>query len=188
MLVNVNFRTKRYHRKQVEKHNLKDRRNMKKGIFWLRWVTLIMVSIGLIYGTEIYGAGLLDDPSLKRADVIKIDIMTVFGDLEKSPVEFLHDAHTKALASKKEECTACHIKQNDRIYPKFKRLKDEGRIEVMNIYHEGCISCHGELKVAKEKAGPVECDDCHAETDKYLSSRQPMVMDKFLHCSQKNGA
>jgi hypothetical protein len=107
--------------------------------------------------------------------------MTVFGKLEKQPVEFLHDTHTKALAKKNMDCTACHLTENNRIFPKFKRIKDMDRIEVMNVYHKGCISCHGEMKVAREKAGPVECDGCHSEKALYSSSRQPMGFDKSLH-------
>jgi len=120
-------------------------------------------------------------PVQKRADVIKIDSLTSFGDLEKAPVVFLHEKHTTALANKNMDCTACHLMQNDRMYPKFKRIKDTDRIEVMNIYHQGCISCHGEMKIAKEKTGPVECDDCHWENDHYTSSRQPAGLDKSLH-------
>jgi hypothetical protein len=51
----------------------------------------------------------------------------------------------------------------------------------MNGYHKECISCHGEMKVAREKAGPVECDGCHREKAQYSSSRQPMGFDKSLH-------
>mmetsp|Transcript_22013 Transcript_22013/g.10362 ORF Transcript_22013/g.10362 Transcript_22013/m.10362 type:complete len:542 (-) Transcript_22013:1300-2925(-) len=154
---------------------------MKKGKSWLRWAAFLTVSIGCIYGTGPYCLTIAEVPARKRADVIKIDFMTAFGKLEQSPVEFLHDAHTDTLAKKNKDCKTCHMQENDRIYPKFKRLKDTNRIDVMNIYHEGCISCHGEMKVAHEKSGPVECDGCHNQKEQYASSRQAMGFDKSLH-------
>ena len=162
---------------------------MKKGKYWLRWVAILTVSIACIYGTADSGFTLAEVPSQKRADVIKIDFMTAFGELEQSPVEFLHDAHTEALLKNNKDCKTCHLTENDRIYPKFKRIKDTDRLSVMNIYHEECISCHGEMKVAKEKTGPVECDDCHTKKDQYSSSRQPIGLDKslnFRHLEARN--
>ncbi|MBU1056169.1 MAG: cytochrome C [Proteobacteria bacterium] len=155
---------------------------MNKGKYLLGFVCILAVSIVFIYSTRILGSGQISDVSSRsRSDVIQIDKMTAFGRLEKPPVEFLHNAHTEALAKKKMDCTACHLTDNDRIFLKFKRIKDTDRIEVMNIYHKGCISCHGEMKAAGEKAGPVECDGCHKEKTLYSSSGQPMGFDKSLH-------
>ncbi len=165
---------------------------MKMGNHWLRLAVLLTVSIGFIYGcnfgTAITGADPAGEPRPKRADVIKIDSMAALGRLEKAPVEFLHDAHTKALAAKNLDCTACHLTQNNRIFPKFKRLEDKDRQEVMNIYHQGCIACHGEMNLAKEKTGPIDCDDCHSTSVQYLSSRQPAGMDKSLHYAHSQNA
>ncbi len=155
---------------------------------WLCLAVLLTVSIGCIYGTGITGTIPAGESALKRADVIKIDSMAAFGRLEKSPVEFLHDNHTRALALKDLDCTACHMTKNDRIYPKFKRFEDTDRIEVMNIYHQGCIACHGEMRLSREKTGPVDCDDCHTGKEKYLSSRQAMGFDKSLHFAHSQKA
>jgi hypothetical protein len=155
---------------------------MKKGRYLLRWAGILTVSIITLYGTCIYGLSqVLKVSSHTRADVIKIDKLTVFGELEKPPVEFLHEVHTEALARKNKDCATCHLIENDRIFPKFKRIADKDRIEVMNVYHNGCISCHGEMRVDQEKAGPVKCDGCHREKIQYTSSRQPMGFDKSLH-------
>ena len=161
---------------------------MKIGNYWLRLAVLVTVSIGFIYGTGITRILPTGASARERADVIKIDSMAVFGRLEKSPVEFLHDAHTKALAPKNLDCTACHLTEDNRIYPKFKRFEDTGRKEVMNIYHKGCIACHGEMRLAREKTGPVDCDDCHTGKEKYLSSRQAMGFDKSLHFAHSQNA
>lgn len=155
---------------------------MNKGRHLLRWACVSTVSIIFVYCTSIYGSGqILESSSRTRADLIKIDSMAAFCKLEKAPVEFLHEAHTKALSKKNIDCAACHSTENGRIFPKFKRLTDSGRIEVMNVYHKGCISCHGEMKVAREKAGPVECDGCHTQKTRYSSSAQPIGFDKSLH-------
>jgi mono/diheme cytochrome c family protein len=165
---------------------------MKMGKNWLQLAVLLTVSIGCLFGCN-FGTGIIGTLSAgesapKRADLIKIDSMAAFGRLEKAPVEFLHDAHTKALASKNLDCSACHLTKNNRIYPKFKRFEDTDRKEVMNIYHNGCIACHGEMNLAKEKTGPTDCADCHTAKEKYLSSRQAMGFDKSLHFAHSKNA
>jgi hypothetical protein len=142
----------------------------------------LITAVALFYGGLLYGVEHNSTESSGfRSDLIQIDVMTAFGRLEKQPVEFLHDAHTEALAGKNLGCTTCHLVENNRISIKFKRIKDADRKETMNVYHKGCISCHGEMKVAKEKAGPIECEGCHGETSRYTSSRLPMGFDKSLH-------
>jgi len=136
----------------------------------------------IAYSSSLNGSGqTLGVSSGARADVIIIDAMSAFGRLEKPPVEFLHDAHTRALAKTNQDCTACHVTDNDRISLKFKRIKDTDRTAVMNIYHKECISCHGEMRLARQKTGPVECVGCHTEKARFLSARQPMGFDKSLH-------
>ncbi len=165
---------------------------MKMGKNWLRLAVLATVTIGCMfgcnYGSSITGIIAAAESTPTRADVIKIDSMAVFGGLEKAPVEFLHDAHTKALAAKNLDCNTCHLTKNNRIYPKFKRFEDTGRKEVMNVYHNGCIACHGEMNLAKEKTGPIDCEDCHTGKDKYLSSRQAMGFDQSLHFAHSQKA
>ncbi len=156
---------------------------MKMGKKLFCMIAVLVISISCFHNANILASTQKEAISHKRADVININLMTIFGKLEKSPVQFLHDAHTKALAQKNLSCDTCHITKNDRIHSKFKRLEDTNRTEVMNVYHEGCISCHGEMTIAKEKTGPIDCDDCHSEKNKYSSSRQPMGFDKSLHFS-----
>lgn len=120
-------------------------------------------------------------PKTDRADVITIDTSVVFGVHERPKVVFLHDLHTDALEKKNKDCMTCHLSEADRLSPKFKRLKDAGRQEVMDIYHAKCIECHQEMSAAGEKSGPVVCGECHREKTTFLSSRVPMGFDKSLH-------
>ena len=165
---------------------------MKMGKNWLCLAVVLTVSIGCTMSCNFGVANTGTIPAVasapKRADVIKIDSMAAFGELEKAPVEFLHDAHTKALAPKNLDCTTCHLTKNNRIYPKFKRFEDTDRKEVMNIYHNGCIACHGEMNLAKEKTGPTDCAECHTGKVKYQSSRQAMGFDKSLHFAHSQKA
>lgn len=154
---------------------------MKIGKKWLYPAVILTVSIGCFFNTSISGSIPAEVSSQQRADVIIIDSLVLFGRLEKSPVEFLHDLHTQALAPKNKDCNTCHLSKNQGIFPKFKRLEDTDRTLVMNIYHTGCISCHGEMNLAQEKTGPIDCDGCHTGKEKYLFSRQPMGFDKSLH-------
>jgi len=117
-----------------------------------------------------------------RADIINIDVLKIFGPLEKPEVVFFHDLHTETLEKKNKDCSTCHLSENDRLSPKFKRLKDTGRQEVMDIYHAECMACHKEMSAAGERAGPIEiCGQCHGDITKLISARQPMGFDKSLH-------
>ena len=52
----------------------------------------------------------------------------------------------------------------------------------MDIYHANCIACHEELYDAGEKTGPTElCGECHKETPSFISARQQVGFDKYLH-------
>jgi hypothetical protein len=160
---------------------------MNKGRSLLRWTGFLAVAIVSIYGISVHGVEKIStSASTMRTDVIKIDAMTVFGKLERPPVEFLHETHTEALTKKNKDCSACHLTEKNLIMPKFKRLKDTGKKEVMDIYHRDCISCHKEMKASREKSGPVECGGCHREKALYTSTRQPVGFDNSLHLRHLN--
>lgn len=169
---------------------------MKNGKLLLRWAGIIgLLAIVSIYCIGTKGFADLSKDS-KRADVITIDTLKIFGDIEKPEVVFLHDLHTDALEKKKKDCSACHlsgnsyevipdtlkaaIKRIDQMSPKFRRLKDISRKEVMDVYHLNCIECHTNMSAEGDKSGPVACGDCHKE-DAISSSAQPMGFDKSLH-------
>ncbi len=147
------------------------------GIFLL----LIGVSIfimGLGFGSD---AKLSDESARFRADIITIDYLGTFGKLERPAVIFLHDKHTEALEKQNKDCATCHLTENNRLVPKFKRLNDNNKTEVMDIFHTQCIACHRETAADKKKSGPISCGACHKKEVTVSSSRQPMGMDKSLH-------
>jgi len=172
----------------------------------LRWAGLLITAVAIISvcGIGFYeGAQGIEGMSNPlqaggeaRPDVVVIDTMKIFGDLERPEVTFLHDLHTDALEKKNKDCSACHlsgksfevipdtlrsaVENIDRMSPKFKRIRDIGRKEVMDIYHANCIQCHTNMQAEREKTGPVACGECHKES-KTPSSRQPIAFDKSLH-------
>lgn len=121
-----------------------------------------------------------DDGSKPRADIIRIDGLKQFGKLERPAVVYLHEMHTQALSKKNKDCTACHLRGPKYLSTKFMRLKDSGRQDVMDIYHNNCTVCHRQTAEAGEKAGPVVCTGCHQERD-VASSWREIGMDRSLH-------
>lgn len=118
----------------------------------------------------------------KRSDMIVIDTMKTFGDLQRAPVVFLHDKHTEALKKEGKDCDACHIKQKNKNFSqKFMRLKDQDHGTVLDIYHIECLKCHTKRKSENKKAGPVACGECHQRNVQYVSARKPISLDKSLH-------
>jgi hypothetical protein len=158
---------------------------MTRGRARQRWIgmllTVLTVSISLT-ASGIYGAKESSGPAVeKRADIIRIDDMQIFGALQRPPVPFLHQKHTEALEKKDKDCTVCHLAENDRLISKYMRLKDVSRQQVMDIYHLNCITCHQATADANEKSGPVVCGECHQDNSALVSDWQPIGMDKSLH-------
>jgi hypothetical protein len=164
---------------------------MEKARVLSRW-TATFVVMGMIFlligSTAVLGVKTLQKEGLeRRADIIRIDSMRVFGKLERPPVTFLHQKHTEALEKKNKDCAACHLSEKgksadkERMSTKYMRLKDTTKTEVMNIYHDNCIACHKETKAAKEKSGPLDCGGCHQAQTAVMSSWKPIGMDKSLH-------
>lgn len=163
-------------------------KTLDKGKSLIRWALCLgLLAVGLIYGIGAEGiTGPWAKQEGKRSDLITIDAMKVFGDLERAPVIFLHDRHTEALSSRGQDCSACHLKETDshgeeRLSIKFKRIEDTNRNEVMSIYHNNCIQCHTDVGSEGEKSGPLSCGECHRERPDIVSSAQPMGLDKSLH-------
>lgn len=149
--------------------------------FRFRPVFILSVLLGFQLGLLVFAVAGEKSTSPKGADAILINALSTYGKLEKFPVIFFHDKHTTALKSSKLSCKLCHLKEGDSFYPKFKRVEDAGRTELMNLYHDGCISCHGEMRLKKEQTGPVDCDACHLKPKTYKILRQPMGFDPSLH-------
>jgi hypothetical protein len=158
---------------------------MKKGRTLQRWAGMLLSVLTvsfLLTASGIHGAKGPSDPAVeKRADIIRIDSMLVFGALERPAVPFMHQKHTEALEKKNKDCTVCHLTEKDRLVSKYMRLKDTTQQEVMDIYHLNCIACHKATADAKEKSGPVVCGECHRDKPNLVSAWQPIGMDKSLH-------
>ena len=165
---------------------------MKKRRYLYRWIAVIaFIALGftLVIEANVTKPDQKDDVNgEKRADIININTLKSFGDLERKEVPFLHDAHTDALKKAQKSCDTCHftdeISGKEVLSLKFKRLEDTTKQEVMDIYHTNCIGCHEEMSVAGDKTGPVElCGECHKENPEITSSHQPIEFDKSLHYS-----
>jgi mono/diheme cytochrome c family protein len=112
------------------------------------------------------------------ADLVTIDTLKKFGDLEFPVVRFEHDKHTKAVEGK---CESCHTVTGNTVTAKFKRQADTTAGEIKAIYHDNCIKCHTDTTKAGKKSGPgsEQCRTCHAGPAE--SSRTLPIFDKSLH-------
>ncbi len=156
---------------------------MKMGNLQLRWLGVIRLMTLIFVCSFVLqiAQGAAETAISKRADVIQIDSMKHFGSLERPVVGFPHDTHTDFLEKNNKDCTTCHLLENEKLSPKFKRLRDIGKQEVMEIYHDNCIVCHRKNDLKAENPGPLECGECHSKRPRFTSSRQPMGLDKSLH-------
>ena len=115
---------------------------MKKAKALLPWagifVTVIMVFIAVTASAADASVNRSNEFHPARADIVRIDSLSVFGKLERPAVIFLHEKHTEVLQKKNKDCAACHLSENDRMSFKYKRLKDTTKNEIMDIYHANC--------------------------------------------------
>lgn len=122
------------------------------------------------------------DTDKNPSGTIMIDLPSIDDENQMPAVRFFHDRHTEALKGKK-DCSACHLKKDDRLVFRFKRM-DNGPVKTdMDIYHTNCISCHQELTEAGEWAGPItgECRSCHKSDTESESSWTQLSFTKSLH-------
>ncbi len=154
---------------------------MNKGRSLLRWGGLLSaVAAVLIFGTHGL-ASLTGKKQAMRPDVIQIEVLKKYGDLERPVVTFLHDKHSEAVQEMGQDCTACHEKNDGKLVLLYKRDADLSKKAVMDTYHDNCIACHKEATAKKLKSGPVTCNGCHDRKKIVVSSRMPAGLDKALH-------
>lgn len=111
--------------------------DMKKKLFFV----LLMVSFAASYSIAF--------EINKGAPIIEIH----GGNLGN--ISFPHQKHQDAL----EDCGLCH-----NLFPQepgsIEKLKTEGKLTKKQVM-EQCRKCHKETAAKGEKAGPVNCKDCH---------------------------
>ncbi len=123
-------------------------------------VFIAVLAMAGILGLSLAGYGVqmpVEEDKPLQADLLIIDGLKEFGALERPPVAFPHDAHTTALAKQDQSCETCHIKKETGASFKFKRLENDGKTTVMELYHNNCIACHKETL----KTGMGFCRQCH---------------------------
>ncbi|MFC1639178.1 sulfate respiration complex hexadecaheme cytochrome HmcA [Gemmatimonadota bacterium] len=122
----------------------------------------------------------------RGADVVLIDSMSTFGHLDRAPVAFPHDRHTAALTEQGQDCETCHLRMDDGyLSQNFLRLASLDKEDVMQVYHDNCITCHDSTAVAGRDSGPTTCGECHAVRPEFLMERSEMGFDRSLH--QRHG-
>jgi hypothetical protein len=110
--------------------------------------------------------------------------------LDRAPVVFDHDTHTKVLLKDNpDNCALCHVvKEKDTLlvgsealvfkFPK-KNVDMNDKPAIMAAYHNECINCHKKMSSEGKKSGPEigMCGKCHdrkAKTSKMSWSWKPI--------------
>ncbi|QGY40355.1 cytochrome c class III [Pseudodesulfovibrio cashew] len=163
---------------------------MANGKRVLRFSAILIALAGvLVFHLE--AMGMLDSTAEAegRPDVIMIDTIARFGELEQPAAVFKHDVHTKALKAQGKSCEACHSKDaKGNMTLTFKGVEGDGTSElgasdIKKIYHDGCITCHNDTAEKNLESGPAvgECRSCHQEKPETGVMRADAGMDNVLH-------
>jgi len=85
-----------------------------------------------------------------------LELPEKYGSPDRTPVVFDHAAHIAAVED--EGCAACHAAdgKGGRFPLLAEALPQGDRDDLMNAYHDGCVSCH-----KQQIKAPVTCGECH---------------------------
>ncbi|MEN8211897.1 MAG: sulfate respiration complex hexadecaheme cytochrome HmcA [Thermodesulfobacteriota bacterium] len=153
---------------------------MEKLKILLKWYNLTAVIV-ILFVAVAFASIESKGVEKTRPDIINIDSIKVFGDLERPSVLFLHDKHTDAVEKSGGDCKTCHTSENDKMSQKFMGWDDKNQKAAMDNFHINCIGCHEETSSKDQVSGPVACADCHQPEPAVSSSRQPTGLDNSLH-------
>ncbi len=148
------------------------RRNLKIAL-----VTLALGASIIIGGTRNIHSKSPEIDGTKKALIttpIIIDHKGKAHKLDRAPVVFDHDTHTKVLLKDDpQNCALCHVvKERDpsfgnsevRVFRFPKKAVDmNNKSAIMYAYHNECISCHKKMRSEGKKSGPEigMCGKCH---------------------------
>ena len=90
---------------------------MEKFKTLLKWYNLTAVIVILLVAV-VFASVESTDVGKARPDVINIDSIKTFGDLERPSVLFLHDKHTHAVEKAGGECNRCHATKDGKLSQK----------------------------------------------------------------------
>jgi len=146
----------------------------------MAYLILIVYGLSQVYNVEATLRA-KEAPLIKPENKISIAHTEIFGKLERPQVIFNHGKHQEAY--KKEGCNTCHPEKDGQVNFDFpKNVKKKDRTSVMKAYHDECIECHKKRSSDKEKAGPVNCGDCHREKEKKVEIQYPVFeFDFYVH-------
>ena len=130
----------------------------------------------------IVGCGGVDQEPTRAADIIFIDSLNAFGDLDRAAVAFPHDTHWDAVSALEQDCETCHLRmESGYLSQDFMRLASLNKDAIMQTYHDNCIACHDSTAAAGRDSGPVTCGECHAARPAWVTERSEMGFDRSLH-------
>jgi len=149
----------------------------------MKFKPTVTAILGIVFIISALYAGAYQHEEISkiRSDIIVIDSMKVFGDLERPGVSFPHDKHTDALEKQGKDCKTCHQSNADGLILKFNRTEDIDQPTTLNVYHTDCITCHEDRADEGMETGPVECGECHQLEPDTIAAQQAIEFDASLH-------
>lgn len=110
-----------------------------------------------------------------------ISIPENIKNLDRAPVKFFHDKHTKALEDKEEGCELCHMKNIDKVYDfTYPAKKDDAtKAAFTNSFHDECIGCHSKMNEDDKKTGPLTCGECHIIDEDFHNKDYLPIMPEY---------
>jgi hypothetical protein len=124
-------------------------------------------------------AGQIEERGTSPSTIV-MEFPAALGVMERPAVEFDHAAHTTAL--EREGCDACHTITDKGLSPRLTAAaKMLDRDDLINAFHDACMSCHTRRIAASLKSGPVTCGECHVRRPPAMPIRAEMRFDYSLH-------
>lgn len=140
-------------------------------------VSILMTAALMVAVT---GVSTSEPEELLDASTIVMGFPEEAGGMERPAVAFDHAAHVRAL--EQEGCRTCHTVGDNGLDPKLAAIEPGGdRDWLIDTYHDTCIGCHEERRLADMKSGPITCGQCHVRRLQATSVRSVVRFDGSLH-------
>jgi hypothetical protein len=153
---------------------------MKNNIYSLVFLFYAVSFLFLIENKEAHSEEVIQTAD-KELPPRFISIPENITSLDRAPVNFFHDRHTKALENEKEGCELCHMKGIDNIFDfTYPAKKDDASKEAFtNSFHDECIGCHTTRNEEDKETGPITCGECHIIDDNFHSREYLPIMPEY---------
>jgi len=140
-------------------------------------IIILLVSSSLAQGGVPCLAAQADNATTAGCIVLTLDGV---DSLKRPVIQFNHEKHVTELGEN--NCRTCHADNQDGglifTFPKNPPETDNEE-DLMNAWHNACITCHTERDQEAKKTGPLTCGQCHIRESEHSAAEHVPILPSY---------